>query len=518
MSNPENERYGSYVSEVARGAGVSSFGQGIGRLLNYATQIALGRLYGPAQLGFYVLGGTLVFFANVLAQFGMDNGVVRYVSQYRAQGDASRVRGTILLGLWVTFALSLALAALLFAGAGFLAGALYDKPFMEDVLKVFAVSLPLFTLMNMSVDTMGGFRTAGGAHKHGTFVRQVVQPSTNLVFILVFYLLGAQILGAAVAYIISTAAAAAFGLYYLRRVFPPLLDRSTPAKYEPRALLGVSGPMIVANVTQQINPWAAVTVLGIFSTADAVGVYNAAARTASLSTLVLFAFTGIFSPIIANLYTSGDLDHLGSLYKDVSRWTFTGSLVVFLLTALLAGDILAVFGEEFVVGWPAMVLIAAAYLFSSSVGHTGRVLTMTGRQRIVMFSTVGSTIVGVALNLALVPFYGLMGAAAATSVAVVLSNSFTLVSVRRLLGFWPYNREYARPLAAGACAAALAYLTKLVLPVPDGAISILTITPLFLLCFAGLLFLLGVSVSDRQFLATIWKGVRRRAGFGSAPP
>jgi O-antigen/teichoic acid export membrane protein len=504
----EGERYRTYVGQVARGAGVSSLGQGIGRALNFATQVALARLLGPAQLGLYVLGVTTVFIANVLAQFGMDSGVVRYVAHHRAQGDDSRVKGTILLALSVSVAFSAALAALMFAGAGFLANSVYDKPSMEAVFRVFSVSLPLFTLMNMAVYTLTCFRTSGGAFKYGTSVRQIIQPAANLVLILVFYLLGAKTLGAAVAYILSMAVGSFFGLYYLRRVFPGLFARATPAKYEPRALFGVSGPMIVATFTSYINPWVAVTVLGIFSSAEAVGIYNAAARTASLSTLVLFAFTGIFSPMIASFHSRGSMEYLGRLYKDVSRWTFTGSLAVFLLTVLLAKDVMAVFGKAFIPGWTALVLIAAAYLFSSSVGHTGRLLAMTGNQRIVMFSTVGSTLFGVAANLALTPLYGFMGAATATATAVVLSNAITLVAVRRVHGFWPYDRPYIKPLTAGVIASAVTYLAKLALPLPTGIPSIIVLTPVFLAGFTAILLVLGLSDSDRQFLATL------RAAFG----
>lgn len=516
-TNPptEEERYRDHVGQIARGAGVSSFGQGMGRVLNFATQVALARFYGPAALGLYVLGVTTIFFANILAQFGMGSGVVRFVAHHRAQGDASRVRGTILLALWATFALSMVLASLIFFGAGLLADRVFDRPSLEAILRAFSVALPLFTLMNMTVYALTGFQTVGGAHKYSTSVRQVLQPLANLVLIVVFYLLGAHILGAVVAYVISMAVGFVLALHYLRRVFPKLLDRTTPARFEPRALFGVSGPLIVAGFTSYINPWIAVTVLGIFASAEAVGIYYAAARTASLSTLVLFAFSGIFSPMIANLHSNGLMDHLGRLYKDVSRWTFTGSLAVFLLTVLLSKDIMAVFGEAFVSGWPAMVLIATAYLFSSSVGHAGRLLAMTGHQKIVMLSTVVATIGGVVITFALVPSFGLMGAAAATAAGVALSNAFMLTSVRKVHGFWPYDFAFIKPILAGAFAAALVYLAKLAILLPSGILSILVLSPAFLAGFAALLFALGLSPEDRQLLATLWAALRRRVRRGA---
>jgi O-antigen/teichoic acid export membrane protein len=59
-----------------------------------------------------------------------------------------------------------------------------------------------------------------------------------------------------------------------------------------------------------------------------------------------------------------------------------------------------------------------------------------------------------ALNLLLVPAFGIFGAAAATAAAVVLVNVVTVLFVHRLLGFWPFSARYAKPLVAGLVAAA----------------------------------------------------------------
>jgi O-antigen/teichoic acid export membrane protein len=99
------EGHDAYVGRVARGSGVSSAGQGVGRLLGYATHVAVARMHGPAQPGFYALGITLVQAANVLSQLGLDKGVVRYVAHYGTGGDTARVRGTIVQFFAVSFAL-----------------------------------------------------------------------------------------------------------------------------------------------------------------------------------------------------------------------------------------------------------------------------------------------------------------------------------------------------------------------------------------------------------------------------
>src|SRR3712207_6928760 len=47
----------------------------------------------------------------------------------------------------------------------------------------------------------------------------------NLAFIAVFYLLGVEVLGAVAAYVLSMVFGAVLSLYYLKRVFPDLLNR-----------------------------------------------------------------------------------------------------------------------------------------------------------------------------------------------------------------------------------------------------------------------------------------------------
>lgn len=486
---------------------MSSFGQGLGRFLNFATQIVLARMYGPALLGFYVLGTTLIQTASVLAQFGMGNGLVRYVAHYRAQEDVARVRGTILLVLWTAFALSTLLAVLVFFGADFLADTVFNKPASDAVFRASAVSLPFFTVMNMVLIATQGFQTM----KYTSYVKEIQRPLLNLVFVVVFYFLGAQIVGAMIAYALSFAAGVALSLRYLRRVFPKLLDRSMPPKFEPRAVFGASAPMVIANFGQNMNSWIVVAVLGAFAAAGSLGIFNVAVRTATLSALVLGAFGYIFSPMVSGLYARGRMEDLGNLYRDVCRWTFTGSLGIFLLTVLLARDVMAVFGPEFISGWAVMVVVAAGQLVNSSTGPGSRVLAMTGHQRIVMVNSLISAATSLVLGLALIPRYGAMGAGIAVAVGLTLANARGLFFLKRWVGVWPYDRRFLKPLAAGLPVAAGIFLIKPALPLPTGVPTILVVAPLFLACFAALVPVFGLSESDRQLLASLWKAVLRVA-------
>jgi O-antigen/teichoic acid export membrane protein len=493
MGDPRGD---TYVARVARGAGISTAGQGAGRVLGYLTQVMVARLFGPAAFGFYSLGVAAVNGAQILSRFGMENGVVRYVAHHRAREDTSRVRGTIIQAIGVTFALSFVLSAVMFFGAGFAAEWYYHKPFMETVLRAFAVTLPFFTFMMMVLWATQGFQTV----TYASYVQQMIRPALFLVLVPVFYLLGAGIIGTVAAYGTSMFLGSFVAVYYLRKLFPPLFDNKVPARFETRELFAVSVPMSITTGAQYLNTWSAVWVMGAFAAAGPVGIFTAAARTATLSTIVRFAFSGIFSPIISSFYARGELEDLGRLYKDVSRWIFTGAFAIFLPILLLSEEILAIFGADFTAGWTALIIVAAAQLYSSSVGPTPRMLAMTDNQNVAMVATAAAAITGVVVSLALVPGLGILGAALGMSAAIITENTATLVAVRRRLGFWPYNWAWLKPLAAGLIAAAAAYLAGLVLPLPGVLATIAVVGVVFGIGYLVLLMLFGLNDTDREFL------------------
>jgi O-antigen/teichoic acid export membrane protein len=275
--------------------------------LGFATQVLLARLYGPALLGFYVLGFTLTQVANIFAQFGMNSGVVRYAARYEAEGDAARVRGTILLALCAAFSISLTLAAFIFFGAGLLADRIFHEPSLEAVFRIFAVSLPFWTVMIIALRATQGFQTM----KYVTYVEEIQRPLLNLVLIVAFYVVGAQVLGAVVAFVLSMMAGTVLALRYLKGIFPKLLDRSTPPKFEARALFSAFAPMALAQFMPRVNSWVATFVLGTLPAASAVGILSIVTRTAALSVSVFSAFR-IFSHMVSGLYSKGHREQLSA--------------------------------------------------------------------------------------------------------------------------------------------------------------------------------------------------------------
>lgn len=497
----------TYVARVARGAGISTAGQGVGRVLGYVAQVAVARLLGAQFYGFYTLGVAVVNGVHIVSRFGMENGVVRYVAHHREHGDDARVRGTIVQALLITLSISLVLSVVMFFGAGLIADRLpKDAPEMVSVLRSFAFVLPFFVFMSMTAWATQGFQTV----TYAAYVQQLIRPGLFLLFVGVCYVLGAGIIGVIAAYALAMFLAGLAGLYYLRKLFPPLFDRRAQTKFETKALFGVSVPMSITQGAQYLNNWSAILILGAFAAGAPVGIFNAAARTATFLTAVRFAFSGIFSPIISGLHARQDREEMGRLYKDVSRWIFTGAFVLFLVIVIFAPQVMSVFGASFGQGVTALVIVAVAQLYSSSVGPAPRMLAMTGNQNFAMIATSVAAVTGVVVSLILIPRYEILGAAIGMATAIITENTGTMAAVKWRLGFWPFNLAWLKPLAAGAVAATATYLITLFVTLPGGPIPNVMVFGGFLgVLFLALLFLLGLSDTDKEFLGAFWNVAKR---------
>ncbi len=507
----------TYVAKVARGAGISTAGQGVGRVIGYVTQVVIARLLGAQFYGFYAAGVALINGLQILSRFGMENGVVRYVAHYREHEDAARVRGTIVMALLFPIALSLVLSAVLFFGAGFIAdtGWLQENgTLMVGVLRGFAFVLPFFVFMSMTAWATQGFQTV----TYAAYIQQLIRPGLFLVFVGVCYVLGAKIFGVIAAYALAMFLAGVVGLYYLKKLFPDLFDRRAQTRFETKALFGVSIPMSITQGAQYLNNFSAILILGVFAAGAPVGIFNAAARTATFLTAVRFAFSGIFSPIISSLHARQDTEEMGRLYKDVSRWIFTGAFALFLVIVVFGPEVMGIFGEAFGAGVTALVIVAVAQLYSSSVGPAPRMLAMTDNQNFAMIATSVAAVTGVIVSFILIPRFEVLGAAIGMATAIIVENTGTMFAVKWRLGYWPVNVMWLKPLTAGAISGTVTYLLKVTLPLdamfgflpmPVSIPTIMLLGGFLGVLFLGLLWLFGFSETDKEFLGTFWDVAQR---------
>ncbi len=151
------------------------------------------------------------------------------------------------------------------------------------------------------------------------------------------------------------------------------------------------------------------------------------------------------------------------------------------------------------------VVLAVGQLANAAAGPCGSVLNMTGLVRLSLADNVAALVLNVALNLLLIPRLGVLGAAIAWSLSLVLVNATKWLQVRRILGIRAQGTGTVATLVAALPAAALAVGLSFVLDGP--AAALLVAAPAVVLVYVATLLLRGLEPDDHAMLETLRRAV-----------
>jgi O-antigen/teichoic acid export membrane protein len=205
-----------------------------------------------------------------------------------------------------------------------------------------------------------------------------------------------------------------------------------------------------ATLFAQLLFWIDTFVLAAYRGSHEVGVYGATVRTGQSLLLFLTSLSLVFSPFVADLHHRGEKGKLDALYKNVTRWGLATTLPILLALAILPGTIMRVYGEEFVAGRSALLILIIGLIVPVIVGTVGFILIMVGRTGWDLLIYAGSFVSAVGIAVVLAPRFGMRGAAVAEAVTLTLSAIARLLLVKRFVDIWPFDRWFLRLVPATA--------------------------------------------------------------------
>lgn len=395
--------------------------------LLYVSQIVLARWMGGNEFGIYVFVWTWVLVLGGLADLGLGVSTIRFIPLYREAGQPALLRGllhgsrTIALGVGTLLAL-----------CGVVLLWLIEPLESEYLLPAYLalVCVPLYAL-TWTQDGMGkAFAWMGVS----MFPPYVLRPAMLLLAMVAAYLAGLPMEA-------KTAAAAAIVATWVSGLVQTLLlDRRLkevvspgPRRYAFATWITAAAPLLIIAACELVLQSADVLVVSHYMTPTDVAVYYAAAKTMSLIMFVHYAVGSAVANRFAALGARGDKESLRDFVRDAVHWTFWPSLAAAIAILALGIPLLWLFGPKFVEGYPVMLILVVGFLFRSSMGPAEHLLNVMGEQALCAGVLVTGAVLCIALNFALVPPFGLLGAATATSltlVAIALMNY--LVVSRRL--------------------------------------------------------------------------------------
>jgi O-antigen/teichoic acid export membrane protein len=181
-------------------------------------------------------------------------------------------------------------------------------------------------------------------------------------------------------------------------------------------LMFSSGAWLVASNTDNFF-------IAYYLSSSMVGIYDSAFTIARQLKVFIWSFGFLFLPMFSKLHADKDDQSLSSFYEVSTKWMVLSSIPPVTILYFHPSAVLSIiFGQEYTAGSTVLIIISAGFMIHVLTGLNGGGLSAIGESRLVMYTSIISLLPNVILNVILIPKWGIMGAAIATSFTYIFQN------------------------------------------------------------------------------------------------
>ena len=411
----------------------------LGLLCVFGLQILLARLIAdPVEYGKYAWGQSLLFMIGNLACLGLPIVAARFIASLDAQHNSvgARTITSAAFRLLRRSAFAFPIAAMLVWAFWHPTGhtAAYRDVAIIALLFAPAVTFAMF------------FRDVSRARQWlalAMLPMQVFRPlTTAMLAVLCWWLMDGTLRGNT---LLAIAGISVLTVLLLQASLYHLLQKNllgaeetgpTPGEYHSSRLLPTALPVFVANCATLVITYANVILVGFLAGPAAAGSYFVAERLAHLATIPKTVVSVVNQQSMAAAHATGKIRDLQLLATQSAHGSLWPTLAAGLGLVFFADPLLQMFGREFTAASTVLIILVASGLINVFTGPTQDLLVMTGRQRRIPRVMVLSAIVHVTALGLLVPSYGAVGAACASVISSLFSQTWLMYLAHRETGIY----------------------------------------------------------------------------------
>lgn len=377
-----------------------------GNLLIYALNLIfpllVSRLYGSNHLGSYTYGITIVSISLLLANLGMDVGLLYFIPK----NGKKYVSFSFLINLF-TSGLTIILLMVIAKNE--------VRPYLGLVWLMSAEQL-FFSIYRARQHIKEFFR-----------IKALVDTLLRMVIFSVLYWIWGPRLGHLI--LASYLSALVAMVIY----FKDHKDMFGKIEME-KEFISYSATIILGGVMSLLINYIDIIMIEAMLDKKSVALYRVGTELALLPSMFLRIVNTVFPPVISKLYHEGKVAEVRQMYEKLTRWLFFISSITIGLILLLWHPILSLYGPEYLEAKMVLIYRAVGQLVNASVGSVWYIVLMTGHPKIRFVGVFLSAVINVSLNYLLIPIAGIDGAALASMVSVIFINLMGYFVVKRILG------------------------------------------------------------------------------------
>jgi len=405
------------LSELLKSSGFVLVFKVLGAISGYVFAFVVSK-YGADTYGIYELAFTALMILSVIVKWGLDGATVRFTQEYLVSGDKGKIRSLVSKSVFTIFISALVVGLLFFLLRKSLAEA-FDEPNLEKAYVWVAVGLLPFVLLQYYSEAL---RALKNMKAFSVFQVGSVLILASGIFILLKDIALSKGEIATLAFVISTAVFA-FGAYLIFQKSFRIRVGDIPAEQiDFKSVLKVGVPLLISGSLFLVISWTDTLSIGYYKSSTDVGIYRIAFKVATLITFIQFAVNSIAAPTIASLYAEDDLTALRKYIKYIGVINAAFAIPITLFIIVFSEPLLNLFGAEYTSGMVLLPILAIGQLVNALAGPVMYILNMTGKEKLSQRIMIWMTGLNIILNVVLIPRYGIVGAAIATTISMVTWN------------------------------------------------------------------------------------------------
>lgn len=464
-----------------RGSSMLLAGRAISMGLNFTVQILTVRYLSKNAYGAFTYALSVVSMSTSLSLLRLDKALARFVPIYQEKQAFQKMFGTIVMAMGTVIGIGLSITLLILGTQGILADRFIHDPLALSLLLVVILLAPFQALDSLFENLLAVFAGARAIF----FRRHLLGPGLRLVAVLLVMLTRADARGLAIGYlaggILGTAVFVLMFYQIMRQ--QNLLGhlKLRQLKMPVREVFSFSLPLVTTDVVVILRSSMVVVLLEYLRSTAAVAEFRAVLPVADVNLLVFESFRYLYIPLASRLYARTNTTELTQLYWKTAVWITVFSFPIFALSFSLAEPFTSfLFGERYAQSAVVLAVLALGSYFNASLGFNYHTLSVYGRVRYLVKTDIITALLGIGLNLWLIPRHGALGAAIGVSSALITNNLLNHWGLWRNTGIDLFQWRYLRVYVAIALAAFGILLVQQLLA-PPFAVGLLLIAVVSLL-------------------------------------
>ncbi len=430
------------LRKIANGSAIIFMGTIISLSLGFFTRIIIVRFTTQNEFGIYSLALTIITICGTLAMFGLQEGVTRNIAYFRGKKEKENVQGTIYSAIIISLAASFLVTFIVISSSSYIATEIFEISEISPILKILSMSIPFTVITNVLISIFRGFDNAN--IKVG--FDNILRPATYLLLLGTVVVLQMSFIIILYTYVISILITfVIIVIYFLKNKPNKIKYNRLHINKNTKELLRYSLPLLAVSILLMVMSWTDTLMLGYFKTTEIVGVYSATYPVAALLSTGINSLGYLYVPIISGLYSKNQVKELGKINENSTKWSFVTTVPIFSLIFIFPEFVLNTFYDyRYIEASNVLQVLALGFMMNSFFGLNYFTLMATGKTTFLMTCSSISAALNILLNLILIPTYGMIGAAVASTISFTAIEMYMTLKLYKFLKIHPFNNKYKR--------------------------------------------------------------------------